>query len=262
MRPRFICVNTIQRMTTAMTIRTAIPLSPRNARKTDGAAWLSALHLASPTLPVGGFSYSEGLAAACAAGLAHDEASAGEWIVAALESVFERAEAPAWLLFYRAWKESQWDAVRHWNDWCLCTRESRELRLQTEQMGWSMVRLIEALELGETAARRELCALQPVCYAAASSFAFAAQDVAETEGLLAYAFSWLENQVAAAIKTIPLGQVAGQRLLVRLMRALPERVARAQARATGAPETLETFAPQFAILSARHESQYSRLFRS
>jgi urease accessory protein len=229
---------------------------------TDAIASLAALHLASPALPVGGFSYSQGLESAHALGVVQDERSVGQWIQACREQVFERSEAPAWILQYRAWANLDGEAARRWNDWFLCARETLEMRQETEQMGWSMARLIESLQLGSGQARDELLAIVPIGYPAASAFAFVARGVGEELGLLAYAFAWLENQVAAALKTIPLGQLAGQRLLTGLMADLPTLVERAQSRALNAPRTLETFAPQFAILSARHENQYSRLFRS
>ena len=236
--------------------------NPKMACTTEISAWLAALHLASPALPVGGFSYSEGLEAACSAGLVRDEATSLGWIQACLESAFERAEAPAWLLHFRAYRAGDWEAAREWNEWFLTARESLELRRQTEQMGWSMVALIEALALGSAAERALLAGLAPICFPAAAAFAYAAEGVPEEVGLAAFAFAWLENQVAAAIKTVPLGQVAGQRLLRELKSGLPDVLARASRRAAATPPDIETLAPQLAILAARHETQYSRLFRS
>lgn len=83
-----------------------------------------------------------------------------------------------------------------------------------------------------------------------------------TSGLTAYCFSWAENQVAAAIKAIPLGQLAGQKLLFAMHARLPTVVAEAVRRANADPPQLSTFSPHLGVLSARHETQYSRLFRS
>ena len=77
--------------------------------------------------------------------------------------------------------------------------------------------------------------------------------------LTAYVWSWLENQVLAAIKLVPLGQVAGQRLLLALGARIPRVVAIAM---TLDDADLSTFAPGLCLASARHETQYSRLFRS
>ncbi|MGA2550359.1 MAG: urease accessory UreF family protein [Burkholderiaceae bacterium] len=228
----------------------------------DFGPWFKALHLASPALPVGGFSYSAGLEAACAAEIAHDEASVQDWIRASLQTALERAEAPAWLLFYRAWQTSRWDELQSLNAWFLATRETLELRRESEQMGWSLVHIATDLRWGGDDARAQLLAMRPISYPTASAFACAAQAIPEELGVAAYCFAWLENQVTAALKTLPLGQAAGQRILTRLMEILPALIERARDRAEQGQDGIETLAPQLAILSARHETQYSRLFRS
>jgi len=91
------------------------------------------------------------------------------------------------------------------------------------------------------------------------ALAFANSDASVTHALHAYSFGWAENMTQAAIKTIPLGQSAGQRMLMALARAIPTAVARAIALPE---EDRVSFAPHLAILSSRHEHQYSRLFRS
>lgn len=228
----------------------------------DGSTWLRALHLASPALPVGGFSYSQGLESAFACGLIPDASAVSDWIAAALDANLERFEACAWVLHHRAWSDGDWEQARLWNSWFLSARESAELRQETEQMGWSMVRLIDELGFGSPPGRAALFEMAPVTYPAASAFAYAARGITEDIGCAAFCFAWLESQVAAAIKIVPLGQAAGQRILVELGETLTGLVARARDRANDAPERIETFAPQLAILSARHETQYSRLFRS
>ncbi|TWG86743.1 urease accessory protein [Cupriavidus gilardii J11] len=223
---------------------------------------ISLLHLASPALPIGGFSYSQGLEAAIDCGIVHDGDSAGRWIRDNLLHVQAHAEAPLWLLLHRAWREGDHDAVRQWNDWFHATRETAELRLETEQMGWSLTRLLAQMGWGEPSLRDALAALSPVCLPTAFTAACAALQVDERDGLAAYCFSWAENQVAAAIKAVPLGQVAGQHILRDLHPCVLATIDEAVRRADASPPELSTMAPMLGLLSARHETQYSRLFRS
>lgn len=223
---------------------------------------ISLLHLASPALPIGGFSYSQGLEAAIDCGLVKDADSASEWIHDNLTHVQAQCEAPIWLLLHRAWASNDYASVARWNDWFHATRETSELRLETEQMGWSLVKLIAQMEWGDDAMRQALQAMSPLCLPTAFTAACVALAIDERDGLGAYAFNWAENQVAAAIKTVPLGQVAGQRMLRGLHGAVLDAVDEAQRRAGAEPPQLSTFSPMLGLLSARHETQYSRLFRS
>jgi len=228
--------------------------------------------LASPALPVGGFSYSEGLEAALDAGRVQGEAAVGDWLLDQLHLSLARADLPACAQAFQAWQAPP-DACRlqSLNDWVLATRESAEFRLQTEQMGRS---LVEWLRNGEHAAdpRIACCAglapapSWPVAFALACVLASGTADTADDDAkddaeqaLLALAFGWAENMAQAAMKSVPLGQAAAQRILTRLTQAIPEAVQQA----LSLPEDArQAFTPGLAILSARHENQYSRLFRS
>jgi urease accessory protein len=223
---------------------------------------ISLLHLASPSLPIGGFSYSQGLEAAIECGSVHDAPSAERWIRDNLLQVQAQCEAPLWLLLHRCWLAGDTAQVQAWNDWFHATRETSELRLETGQMGWSLARLIAQMAWGTPALRDTLAALKPVCLPTAFTAACVALDVEARDGLAAYCFNWAENQVAAAIKTVPLGQVAGQHILRRLHGAVLDTVDQAARRAEAAPPQLSTFSPMLGLLCARHETQYSRLFRS
>ena len=210
---------------------------------------LNLLWLASPALPVGAFSYSEGLEAAVDAGLVHDEASAGDWLLNQLELVQARAELP---LIAAAWRadEAELPAL---NAWVLQTRETAELLQQSTQMGRSLIAWMQGQGLDVEALRLLSPPTWPIVFARAGRARGAA-----LEGLLsAAAFGWAENLVMAAVRAVPLGQSAGQRLLARLVDAIPAAVADAMA----AEEPI-AFSPGLAVLSARHEHQYSRLFRS
>ena len=220
------------------------------------------LQLSSPALPIGGFSYSQGLEAACEAGLVTDEKSAQHWIGQGLTTVLARCEAPIWCLAYDAWSKGDATPAGYWNDWFLASRESRELRAETEQMGWSLAKLAMELEWGPETLRGQFLKMDPLSLPVANAYAASQLNIPAHAGLTAYCFTWLENQVAAAVKVVPLGQVAGQRVLTALRGHIEAVCNEARQREAQSPPDLDTFAPQLAILSARHENQYSRLFRS
>ena len=217
------------------------------------------LQLASPTLPVGAYSYSQGLESACEAGVVHDAASAERWIADALQFGIARMEAPLWCRLHAAWRAGDASEVARWNDWFIATRETAELRAETLQMGWSLRKLIAELGEFEAAARAPLDALADTSFPAAWTFAVAHWGIAPRDALLAYLWSWLENQVMSAVKAVPLGQTDGQRMLARLGRSLGAAAAAALAAEDAA---LANFTPGLAIACSRHETQYSRLFRS
>jgi urease accessory protein len=223
------------------------------------AALLGLLRLASPALPVGGFSYSEGLEAAVDAGVVRDEASAAQWLSDQLHLGLARAELPLLAAAHAAWRRSDAARIADLNTWLLATRESAELRAQTEQMGRSMLDWLSKHDAADPRVA-QLAALQP---APSWPIAFAlgtAQAGADTrDAVLAYGFSWAENQVQAALKAVPLGQSAGQRILARLAQELPPLV---EAAMTLDDAQRQAFAPLLAVRSAQHEMQYSRLFRS
>ncbi len=228
-----------------------------------GPAFLQLMWLASPALPVGGFSYSEVLEAAVDDGRVHDEASARDWLADQLQLALGRADLPVVARAFGAWRRHDAMAVRELNDWVRMTRETAELRLQTEQMGRSLLEWLRTRD--EAEGQREprlatLAALQPApTWPVAFALAAALSGAPLREALLAHGFGWAENLVQAALKAVPLGQRSGQRILGWLSQALPEVVDRAIALPAG---DRQAFAPMLAILSARHETQYSRLFRS
>jgi len=196
------------------------------------------LQLASPTLPVGAYSYSQGLEAAVEAGIVRDAASAQRWIGDVLEFSVARMEAP---LLWRMMHGEDLD------ERFLATRETAELLAETLQMGHSLAVLLKDLTSAEVAARS---------YPAVYAFAVRQWEIEPRAALVAYLWSWTENQVMAAIKCVPLGQTAGQRILLSLGERLEGIADKA------ATIELSNFVPGLAMLSSRHEKQYSRLFRS
>ncbi|HXC38891.1 MAG TPA: urease accessory protein UreF [Burkholderiales bacterium] len=216
------------------------------------------LQLASPTLPVGAYSYSQGLESAVESGIVTSAGTAELWISDLMDGSMARLEAPLWLRLHAAWTNGDLQRVQYWNDWFIAGRETAELRAETLQMGYSLRRLIfEEDALGMSGL--QLSAMQEIAFPTVFSFASVAWSIAAQDALSGYVWSWLENQVMAALKTVPLGQSDGQRLLAKLAERIPALYERASRLAD---HELSNFLPGFAILSSAHETQYSRLFRS
>ena len=202
------------------------------------------LQLASPALPVGAYSYSGGLEAATEAGIVHDAASAERWIGDVLELSIARMEAP---ILFRMLQDQE-----NWNEIFLASRETAELRAETVQLGYSLNRLLEDLGLGELP-------VEEPSFPAAFAYAATQWQIEPEAALQAYLWTWLENQVMAAVKAVPLGQTDGQRILLSLGDRLPSIAKKAM---QIEDQELGNFAPGLAMLSSKHETQYSRLFRS
>ena len=225
----------------------------------QAAVLLGLLRLASPALPVGGFSYSEALEAAVEAAVVYDEASARHWLSDQLHLGLARAELPLVAAAHSAWVAHDRPRVAELNTWLLVTREAREMRAQSEQMGRSMLEWLRQ-QTPDDERVATLAALAPSpTWPIAFALAAAQTGAAAHESLLAYGFSWAENQVQAALKSVPLGQSAGQRILARLAQELAPLV---QTALTLGDEQRQAFTPLLAIRSSQHETQYSRLFRS
>jgi urease accessory protein len=237
-------------------------------------ARLQLMWLASPALPVGGFSYSEGLEAAVEAGLADTEAKAAAWLRDQLHLSLARADLAVVARAVPAWQRGDLARITELNQWVTQTRETTELRLQAEQMGRSLVEWLKNRSGGVSAdasdQRLSQCAALPPAPTWPISFALAVAQCLPTpdtrhnqagirEALLSFAFGWAENMVQAAIKAVPLGQSAGQRMLQALIDDIPAAIDHALALPDG---QRQAFTPMLAILSSQHETQYSRLFRS
>jgi urease accessory protein len=164
-------------------------------------------------------------------------------------------------LMYRAYRAQPLTdplpQIAYWNSWFLSSRESIELRRETEQMGWSLLQLANTLSwIPPTSAFRQP---DPIAFPTAFALSAAALDLSEETTLTAFCFGWLETQVAAAMKLVPLGQAAGHRILTHCRPNVADVVNSA---ANTTPEEISSWAPMLGIFSALHETQYSRLFRS
>ena len=214
--------------------------------------------LASPALPIGGFSYSEGLEAAIDKGFVHDEDSACIWLLDQLHHSQARGDMAVIAQMVLAWQDNDHARLTELSQWVHATRETAELRLQTEQMGRSMLEWMMNLNLVKTE-WIDLCNSLVPTYPLAFALALSLTDAPLEQCLQTYAFGWAENMVQAALKSVPLGQNSGQRILLALSQNISQAVARAL---VSTDESRQVFSPMLAILSAQHETQYSRLFRS
>ena len=235
-------------------------MKQRSPQRTSAGALLQLMWFASPALPVGGFSYSEGLESAVEAGHIGSEADAAAWLRDQLELSLARSELAVCAKAFKAWQRDDAATIAELNTWVTTTRETMEQRQQTQQMGRSLVEWLK--NRGDTADPRVtlLKALTPApTWPVAFALAAAQTGAPLREALLSFGFGWAENMVQAALKAVPLGQSAGQRVLAALAEALPAAVDHAIALMDS---ERQAFTPMLAILSARHETQYSRLFRS
>ena len=214
------------------------------------------LHLASPTLPVGAYTYSQGLEWAVESGAITNEASAGKWIGDCLTHSLASFEAVYLAHMLAAWRDSDATQLAELDAEFIASRETAELRAETLQMGHSLAKLLRDLADIPDAALREFP--QP-SFPLAWSCAAANWNIEPEDAIAGYLWAWLENQVMAALKAVPLGQTAGQRLLLSLGERLP---ALAKQAAATPLDQARNFLPAFAIASSLHETQYTRIFRS
>jgi len=217
------------------------------------------LQLTSPALPVGAYTYSQGLEWAVEQGIVCDEPSAQTWIGDLLAGSVGRFEAP-WLgRFLIAWNQEDAHSLGMLHAHFLASRETAELRAETLQMGHSLTRLLEALAGFPKGHVRRLQQFAQPSYPLAWSCAASAWQIDAPDALAGYLWSWAENQVLAAVKTVPLGQSAGQRILAAVGSQIPLLVEHAL---VVPADATSNFSPGLAIASACHETQYTRLFRS
>ncbi|GAB3105470.1 urease accessory protein UreF [Aestuariicella hydrocarbonica] len=240
---------------------------------TTDVGLLRLLQLSSVSLPVGGYAFSQGLEYAVEAGWVDSVESAEAWLELQMHDALARVDLPILWRIHRLCQvqqdggENTVAGVQYWNRMALACRETKELRLADTAMGEALQRLLTRLDVPLDGLRQAQSA-QPCAPAQVPAevsfvavFACAAQQwqVNAEAALLGYAWSWLENQVAAATKLVPLGQTHAQQLLGQLQQCIPATIATAKSLAD---DELGASLPALAIASALHETQYTRLFRS
>jgi urease accessory protein len=220
----------------------------------NASGLLHLLQFASPALPIGGYSYSQGLETAIDEGLVHDADSARTWLARYLDEVMACWDAPLLWRLLKAFAARDGAAIAEWSACFLASRDTAELRAETVQMGYSLTRLVSELGIADVAPLGQETSL-PAAFACAAD----ALGIPHEEALLAMLFSWAENQVLVCVKSVPLGQVAGQRLLLSLR---PELERAAECARALPDQALSNWSPGLSMLSMRHEVQHGRLYRS
>lgn len=220
-------------------------------------ALLRLLQLASPALPVGAYSYSEGLEYVVHASCVNDASSLRAWIEDGLEFGAAQLEAAVLVRVYDAWRRGDLERVQHWDRWLGATRESEELRNQSLDMGRALLRLLKDLEPPLPNVDRLFAA--PCHYVTAFGIAAAHWGIARENAVAAYLQNWATNLASAGVKLIPLGQTAGQQLLWDLQAALTRAT---QFALSVEDDNMAVSNWGMVLASMRHETQYMRLFRS
>jgi urease accessory protein len=224
----------------------------------QSTALLRLLQLASPSLPIGAYTYSQGLEAAIEAGWVKDEASARTWITGSL-GVAADFEAPILWRLLKAFSARDAETVAYWTERLVAARDTAEFRAETIQMGYSLGKLVVDLKIADETLLAILASQPEIPLPTAFACAAEALAVPHESALLGMLFSLAENQVLVCVKSVPLGQLSGQRLLLSLHPLIE--AASLHARGLGDNE-LSNWAPGLSLLSMRHETQYSRIYRS
>lgn len=242
----------------AIIIMSEISKKPNNnlGNKHDSSL-LQLMWLASPSLPIGGFAYSDGLESAVNSGMVTNFTQTKKWLTDQLHLTLARADLPLLAHAITAWRNQDFKIIEELNHWFLMTRESSEARAQTIQMGYSFVEWLKNQEDALTD-YVWLNSIKPT-YPIAFALAISKTNASLQDCLTSFAFAWSENMVQAAMKAIPLGQLSGQKVLQQLCQEIPLVVASALNIPYG---KWISFTPMLAILFSQHENQYSRLFRS
>jgi urease accessory protein len=224
---------------------------------------LRLMWLASPALPIGGFSYSEGIEAAVDYGYIATFNIANDWLIDQLHLTLARADLAVIAKAIPAWRRADLARIDELNNWVLQTRETSELRLQTEQMGRSMLDWLRKQPSFHKNFQDNFQSnqdfLKSPTYPLVFALAASATQASVRDCLMSFAFGWAENMTQAAVRAVPLGQTDGQRILANLAEHIPAAV---DAAIKLQESERQAFSPMLAILSSQHETQYSRLFRS
>ena len=214
------------------------------------------LQLCSSALPIGGFTYSQGLEWTVECQWVNSEDDLRQWLLDLIKTNLQQLEIPIFVRMTRACQDSDELALKRWSDILLAYRETSELRREENNRGRAMTRLLVDLDMDIAIDFQPILAKTQT-----AGFALAANQWAIPINTAAHGFAWawLENLVISGVKLIPLGQVSGQRILCDLVEPLSAAVAQGL---IISDDEIGSSSPALAYASARHETQYTRLFRS
>lgn len=224
----------------------------------QSALLLRLLQLASPSLPIGAYTYSQGLESAIEKGTVHNENSARTWITESLNIIAD-FEAPIVWRLLKAFAERDVVTVSYWTECFIAARDTVEFRAETIQMGYSLGKLIMDLKIADESLQTILASQSEIPLPTAFACAAEAFAIPHEAALLGMLFSLVENQVLVCVKSVPLGQVSGQNLLLSLHSVIETVSLRARQLND---DELSNWAPGLSLLSIQHETQYSRIYRS
>ena len=211
--------------------------------------------LISPSLPIGGYTYSQGIEWAVEAGWIKTEQEVKSWLQGLLETTILYQELPLLLRLMQAWSDDDRSKVTEWNEWLMASRETHELREEEKNRARAFTKVILSLDETAEAVESHLKQSQLACF----SYACTKWQIDQQQASYGFVWSWLENLVLSAVKIIPLGQTAGQRLIFEISESLPDIIQQASRLKD---EQIGCSSMALSIASARHETQYTRLFRS
>ncbi|MGF1525033.1 MAG: urease accessory protein UreF [Leptolyngbyaceae cyanobacterium] len=225
----------------------------------NNAHLLTLLQLSSPALPVGAYSYSEGIETLATQGTVVSGSDLLHWLMQELAWGAIRVETAIMGWGYEAAVQKDFATIARWNEWLSAFRETEELRSQSWQMGRSLLRLFSDLEPALVGQLPETMQQGNWNYAIVYGIVAQAWQVPLNPAGLAYLQSWAANLISASVRAVPLGQTEGQRLMRQL--AVPLQQAHSEIQAMTESD-LTACSWGVSLASMQHETQYSRLFRS
>ena len=219
-------------------------------------AQLRLMQLVSPSLPVGAFTYSQGIEWCVEAGWVKDAETLESWLSDLLHTSMQQMEIPVLIRMLHAWSENDTTSLEHWCELSMASRETAELRLEERNRATALFRILSSLDVAQIETYESIIKSSQ---AAGYAYASKAWNIPTHQACLGYVWSWLENLVIAAVKLVPLGQTDGQKILMNLSGQVDAVIKRAEKLTD---EEVGSSSPALAIASAQHETQYTRLFRS